>query len=126
MVYIMRCYPVKKHFVSIFKNNEEVLEQLIQKNSPQIMEICEKIDYADFYHRLISFYNDEDYELKDQTIVYTHPITKQVSYCFLSDYYIIVSDLMGFDLFLYRYYRTYFTLNEKSCCGSWLSFENTY
>lgn len=122
----MKCYPIKKHFVSIFKNNEEVLELLIKKNSPQITEICEKIDYADFYHRCISFYNDEDYELKNKTIIYTHPITKQVSYCVLSDYCITVSDLLGFDLFLYRYYRTYFTLIEKSCCGSWLSFENTY
>lgn len=120
----MRCYPVRKHFVSVFKGNEEVLEALLQRNSPQIFEICEKIDYADFYHRCISFYNNEDYILKDKTIIYTHPVTKQVSYCFLSDYYITVSDLMGFDLFLYRYFHTYFTLNDKNCCGHWLSYEN--
>lgn len=122
----MKCYPIKEHFVSIFKDNEEVLEELIQRNSPQLTQICEKIDYADFYHRCISFYDSEDYVLKDKMIVYTHPITQHVSYCLFSDYCITISDLMGFDHFLYRYFHTYFTLNEKCCCGSWLSYENTY
>lgn len=122
----MKWYPIKQNFVSVFRDKEEVLEYLIGRNSAQLLEICEKIDYADFYCRCISFYNKEDYVLHDKTIIYTNPLTKQTSCCFLSEYCITLSNVQGFEQFLYRYFKTYFTLNGKTCCGKWKSYENTY
>ncbi|NBK98384.1 MAG: hypothetical protein EOM50_10250 [Erysipelotrichia bacterium] len=120
----MKCYPIKTTFVSVFKGNEEVLEDLIKRNSFQLKAICEQICYEDFYTRCIRFYNEEDYILDEKTIIYTHPITKQKSYCYLYDNCFCLSSLMGFEYFLHRYYQMYFIFDEKSGYTHWLSYEN--
>ena len=125
MVYVgdtMRCYPIQKRYVEMFKKREDVLLDLLKRNSMQLDVIVERIDVCDFSMRLIRFYRSSEYELKNNTIIYTNEITNEKSYCILENNGIRFSSLQGFDSFLERYFYTCYLMEEDFLKGKWFSF----
>lgn len=122
----MKLYPIKKEFYYTFKNKEEILESLIIKQSKQLSMICESIDREDFIYRIKRFYDMENYKIHKNTITYIHPISKQMSYCIISKDHINISDVLGFELFLLRYYSYYYAIDKNYINSYWYSFYHKY
>lgn len=118
----MKCYPIKEIFVPLFYDRQEVLLYLIQHHSPQLPLIFETVDCEDFLEHCLSFYGDENYECQDTTLIYTHPITQQKSYCYVRPYGFTLSSLLGFEQFLKRYFYYYFVVEEENSRTSWLTY----
>ncbi len=122
----MKLYPIKKEFYYTFKNKEEILQHLLFKNSRQLEMICEEIDVDDFIYRLQRFYDIDNYEIKNNFIRYTHPVSKEVSYCMISNNHFNLSNLKGFELFIQRYYSHYYFIDDNYKVNKWYSFYNNH
>lgn len=120
----MKCYPIKEKYIDTFKNREEVLLDLLKKNSIQLDLIVERIDICDFSMSCIRFYRSGEYELKNNTIIYTNEITKEKRYCALQYNHVNLSSMIGFEDFLLRYFHTCFITDDNFTKGDWFSYHN--
>lgn len=121
----MKYYPIQKQFVTIFKEKEQILLNLIKENSFQLNVILERIDICDFSMRCLHFYNSDEYELKNNTIIYTNQINKEKTYCCIQNNMITLSSLKGFDLFIERYFYRCFCSDDDLNKAQWFP-SNTY
>lgn len=121
MVMKMKYYPIQKKFKNLFIEKENLLIQLIKDDSFQLNVILQRIDICDFSMRCINFYASDEYELKNNTIIYTSHITNEKSYCCIQNNAIQLSSKLGFDLFLERYFDTCFMLDGEEKWG-WFTY----
>lgn len=114
-------YPIKEDFYEFFKGKEEVLENLIHKNSTQLLYILEKIDKYDFYHTCSAFYESDNYTISDEKIIYENPVSCIHSECLVYQDYFYFTSMIGFEMLFQRYYPYYFCIDEKEN-SYWYSF----
>ncbi len=118
----MKVYPVKENFFKIFKGKERVLENLFVKNSFQLKSVCEDINVESFILSFIKFNDMENYTIDGNVIHYIHPITKEESHCVIQKNYFHVSNLLGFDFFIKRYFVYSYVHVNYGKKNYWLSF----
>lgn len=121
----MKCYPIKDSYISLFQGRESVLLTLLKENSIQLDVILERIDICDFSMRCLRFFSSCEYELKQNTIVYTNTIDKKKQYCALHNHCLSLSSLKGFSPFIERYFHTCFLCDEDFAKGEWFSYHLT-
>ena len=124
-VIYLRCYPIKKRYLSLFYGKEDVLLTLLKEGNRQIDVLCERIDICDFSLRCIRFYKSWEYELKNTTISYTNEISKEKNYCALYNNHLRLNSLKGFDTFLERYFENCFLVDDNFTNGIWFSYEKS-
>lgn len=118
----MKCYPIQNDFISMFYNREKVLLNLLKKESIQMDVFVERIDICDFSLRCLRFFNSPEYELKNNTIVYTNEITQEKSFCTLQNNAMILSSMEGFSSFIERYFKYCYIVNDDFSSGKWFFF----
>lgn len=119
----MICYPLNEMFIGIFKGKEQYLKHLIEIDSLQIKQVFASIDYQDFYQRCQRFYNMDDYQMEENRLIYTHPITKRQSIIHFHECFFTIDSLQGFAMFLSRYFKECFCMEEKCDEYCWISSE---
>lgn len=117
----MMCYPIDEKFIGMFENKEEFLKYLIDVQSLQCKQMFQTINVEDFYRRCIRFYNQDDYCLENNVLMYQHPITKKINKLHFYEHSFEVFSLFGFEKFLCRYFKECFCFDKDNAKTQWMT-----